>query len=69
MSEQNIRLIRIKDVMSKVGLAKPTIYLRMKEGTFPHPVRIGPRYVAWVEHEINEWLTARMAERTTNNNN
>ncbi|BDC81516.1 MULTISPECIES: helix-turn-helix transcriptional regulator [Aeromonas] len=68
MSDQNIRLIRIRDVMSKVGLSKPTIYMRMKEGTFPNNVRIGPRHVAWVEREINEWLTAKIAERTTNNN-
>ncbi|EPC4026811.1 helix-turn-helix transcriptional regulator [Aeromonas salmonicida] len=68
MSEQNIRLLRIKDVIYKVGLSKPTIYLRMKEGTFPRPVSIGPKSVAWVEHEINDWLTAKISERTTRSN-
>ncbi|RKJ89771.1 AlpA family transcriptional regulator [Aeromonas veronii] len=64
MHENNIRLLRIKDVVSKVGLSKPTIYLKIREGDFPRQVFLGPKTVAWVESEINEWLSAKMAERT-----
>ncbi|MGL5392977.1 MAG: helix-turn-helix transcriptional regulator [Shewanella sp.] len=54
MHEDNIRLLRIKDVMSKVGLSKPTIYSKIREGCFPRQVVLGPKTVAWVESEINE---------------
>jgi prophage regulatory protein len=35
----------------------------MKAGTFPKPVKIGERAVAWPESEINAWLEQRIAER------
>jgi predicted DNA-binding transcriptional regulator AlpA len=31
------------------------IYERMKAGTFPTPVQIGTRAVAWDEEEVAEW--------------
>jgi prophage regulatory protein len=35
----------------------------MAEGTFPKPVKLGPKAVGWVEEEIDAWIRARMAER------
>jgi prophage regulatory protein len=32
-----------------------TIYRKMKEGTFPQPVRVGRRRVAWRESDITAW--------------
>lgn len=64
MHENNIRLLRIKDVVLKVGLSKPTIYSKIRMGSFPRQVVLGPKTVAWVESEINEWLSEKMAERT-----
>jgi prophage regulatory protein len=32
-----------------------TIYRKMKDGTFPQPVRIGRRRVAWRESDIIAW--------------
>ena len=29
------------------------------EVQFPKPVRLGARFVAWIEHEIDEWLMRR----------
>ena len=33
-----------------------TIYRKMKVGTFPQPVRVGRRRVAWRESDIAKWL-------------
>ncbi len=63
MSIENIRLLRIRDVTAKVCMSKPTIYLKMKTGDFPKPITIGPKAVAWVESEVNNWLLQRMNER------
>lgn len=56
------RLIRINEVVTKSGLAIPTIYRHMSEGRFPRQTRIG-RAAAWSEREIDAWITARLADR------
>jgi prophage regulatory protein len=49
------KFLRLQAVMDAVGLARATIYKRIKEGTFPAPVQLGPRAVAWDESAIAEW--------------
>lgn len=51
-----MRALRIDDVMDKTGLSRSSIYAKVKEGTFPEPVKLGPRAVAWDEDEIDSWL-------------
>ena len=58
-----IRLIRRPEVEKCTGLSRARIYESMDAGRFPRPVKIGPRAVAWVESEIDDWLHQRIAER------
>lgn len=37
------------------GLDYSTIYRRIKSGTFPAPVQIGPRRIAWRESDLIAW--------------
>ncbi len=48
--------LRLRDVQRATGMPKSTIYLRIKEGTFPRPVRIDPqgRVVVWWRDEIEK---------------
>lgn len=41
------------------GLSRSTIYDWMKRGTFPQPVKLGARAVAWRESDIVAWLESR----------
>lgn len=50
------RFIRVPDVLNRVGFSRTTLYERIKEGNFPDRVKIGPRCVAFVESEIDEWI-------------
>lgn len=50
------RILRLPEVMSRTGLSRSTIYLKVSQGNFPLPVNLGPRAVGWVEAEIQEWL-------------
>jgi len=50
------RILRLPEVMTRTGLSRSTIYLRISDGTFPKPVNLGGRAVGWVEAEIQEWL-------------
>lgn len=56
------RIIRIKETKQKTGLARSTIYAGVKQGSFPHPVKLGVRAVGWVESEIDAWIAARVKE-------
>ena len=49
-------ILRLPTVKAKTGLSRSTIYLRVSEGTFPRPVRLGGRAVGWLEAEIQGWL-------------
>lgn len=64
METQNIpalRYIRMKEVCRKTGLAKSSIYDRINAKTFPSPVRLGDRAVAFVESEVDAWMAAILA--------
>ena len=60
---KSTRLIRLDEVKRRTGFQKSSIYNRVAEGTFPRPVNLGARAVAWVEDEIQEWIDARISER------
>lgn len=55
------RFIRMKEVCRKTGLAKSSIYDRVNAKTFPQPIRIGDRAVAFVESEVDAWMADIMA--------
>ena len=50
------RLIRLTEVKSRVGLGRSAIYAGIAKGSFPRPVKIGSRAVAWRETEISGWI-------------
>jgi len=56
------RLIRLPEVMARVGLKRSSIYQRMMEGRFPKSRSLGPRCTVWVEAEIAAFVAA-VAER------
>jgi len=61
--EPTMKLIRLNDVKAATGLARSTIYKYLKQGLFPAPVPLGGRSVAWVELEVQAWITERIRDR------
>lgn len=49
------RLLPTAKVVECSGLHRATVYRKVKDGTFPPPVQIGPRRVAWRERDIVNW--------------
>jgi prophage regulatory protein len=49
------RLLNKWAVEERTSLDITTIYRKMKVGTFPQPVRVGRRRVAWRESDIAAW--------------
>ncbi|TMU20378.1 AlpA family transcriptional regulator [Halomonas sp. ATBC28] len=59
----SMKLIRIKDVMDRTGLARSTVYKYINLGQFPQPIKLGTRAVAWVESEIETWICESIERR------
>ncbi|CAH2902088.1 MAG: hypothetical protein PCALPYG88_5742 [uncultured Paraburkholderia sp.] len=57
------QVMRMKDVVKKIGLCRATIYSMISRGEFPRPIRIGERATGWRESELEAWLARRSAER------
>ncbi len=58
-SQNALRILRRKQVESRTGLSRSTIYARIAEGSFPRPIDLGGgRAVGWLESEIDSWLQA-----------
>jgi len=58
--------LRLKKVMDVMGISRSTIYLRIKQGLMPPPVKIGERCSAWPNYEISAINAARVAQKSDN---
>ncbi|WP_293267699.1 AlpA family transcriptional regulator [Neptunomonas sp.] len=61
------RLLRRPEVEKLVGLSRSTIYIRISRGTFPKPISIGGRLIAWPEKSIQDWIQDRIDEGKAQN--
>jgi prophage regulatory protein len=58
-----MRLLSRDDLAAKgLNLNKATIWRKLKRGEFPRPVMVGNR-LAWVEQEIDEYISGLVAKR------
>jgi prophage regulatory protein len=57
------RTLRIWQVAKKLGLSGPTIWRLCASGAFPKPIKISKGCTVWLEHEIDELIDAKAAER------
>ena len=59
------RLITRRDLRLIVPYTPQHILRLEKLGRFPRRVRVGANRVAWLQSEIEAWIAARVAERTS----
>lgn len=57
------RLIRRPELEAMTGLPKSTLYDYLKDGTFPAPVKLSARSVAWRLSEVEAWIESRQSAR------
>ena len=50
------RIVRRPEVSILTGLRRSTIYQKVKERSFPAPIRLGARAVGWRLKDIDDWL-------------
>lgn len=56
-----ISILRRKQVESRTGLSRSTIYERIKRGAFPTPISLGAKAVGWIEAEVETWLSEQVS--------
>ena len=57
-------ILRIPDVMERIGLSRSSIYQKISEGTFPAPIKLGKRAVGWLNSDIEIWLDHQINKPT-----
>ncbi len=55
-----LRMVRLAEVIRTTGRCRSSIYAGIREGTFPKPVKIGKRAVAWSSEDISNWMAERI---------
>ena len=56
-------LLNLRDVTSRTGLSRSSIYRLIDEGDFPKAVKLGKRTLSWPDTEIEDWIQAKLAKR------
>jgi prophage regulatory protein len=60
IAQRELAFLRRKQVETRTGLSRSTIYQYIKDGDFPKPVPLGPRAVGWLESDVSDWIAARV---------
>ncbi len=55
-----VRFIRLPDVINRTGISRSTIYRKVHHGDFPAPVQLGQRMIAWSSFQVDEWCKKRL---------
>ena len=55
------KIIRLSEVIKLTSVSRSTIYKQIKNKTFPKPVSMGERAVAFLTAEVEAYIDARMA--------
>jgi prophage regulatory protein len=59
-SPEEVIFLRLPEVKTVTGLSKSSLYALIRAHSFPAPVRLGPRTVAWVKAEVKQWADERV---------
>jgi prophage regulatory protein len=55
-------LHRIRQVLAACGLSRSELYRQINGGSFPRPLSLSQRAVAWRESDIQAWIAARVTK-------
>ena len=61
---ETLKILRLPAVITMLGVSKPTIYLWIKRGRFPAPLKIGQKASGWLLSDIESWIAERAIARS-----
>jgi len=53
----NASYVRINQLIQKLPISKASIWRKVKQGTFPAPVKLSVGITAWRTTDIENWLS------------
>jgi prophage regulatory protein len=53
------RVLRRPEVEARTGVENTTIWRKVKAGTFPQPIQLGPNSIGWIDEEVDAWIASR----------
>lgn len=56
----NERLMRLPEVMAKLGIARSTVWLFAKQGKLPKPIKLSTKVTVWRESEIDQYIASKI---------
>jgi prophage regulatory protein len=56
------RIIRTKQVLEKLPWSRTTLWRRVRDGSFPPPIRLGPNLNGWLEQAVDDKIDELVAE-------
>jgi prophage regulatory protein len=56
------QLLRLPDVLTRVGWGRSTLYMKVNNGEFPPPIALGPRARAWISSEVDGWIQQKIKQ-------
>jgi len=57
------RILRLHQVIERVGLSRSSIYKFIKDGKFPKQISLGERAIGFYQHEIDHWINELVGAR------
>lgn len=55
-------ILRLPETIKRTGLSRSSIYLSIKKGIFPKPIKLGQRSIGFIESEVDEWIENKIDE-------
>ncbi len=56
------RFIKLPTVKNRTSLSTSEIYRRIEDGTFPAQIKLGSKSVAWLEQEVDSWISKKIEQ-------
>ncbi len=63
------RVIRMPEVLRRIGVSRSDIYSKIRAGDFPRQIKIGPRAIGFLESDIEAYLQTLIAKSRGGNGN
>lgn len=55
--------IRQSTLIPLLGFSATTLWRRVKQGTFPQPIKLSVNVTAWRVEEVREWISSQGAAK------
>lgn len=58
-----LKVLNQRLVLERISLSPAWLKILVRQGNFPKPIKLGPKRIGWLEHEVEAWIRERAANR------